>query len=986
MRTLKRTIAGALIVLLLLTQFSTVAFALTDTQVEHLEKILGVYDGSYTATQGLTGLTLSVYRTKDLLNDETLLQKYADVANSCSVSSASDVQEFTAEDIKSIISQHSGDYIALFNFFPMVEEDGSVRNPDVEEGLYTMTVTYIESTGKYEFIGSQWIQRDTYEFADLKNIVLENGALSGDVYGNYASWFWVEYGDIGDVMLLGGDGHSGYRIDFENSSASLGVNEKQKIRAVVKNHDGVPAGDAVGIKWFSGNESIATISGENWGGSGSEYASGTIVGVSEGVTEIYAKLDNNRVAICSVIVSENGTIAPLEITTGYELITQITDGRFAPQYKITATVKNPDTSAADNVVATLYLPETASVCDEKPLSVTIDQLASNESCTLTWNIVTEGDYFNTTEIFYSVSAGSDRTVERYVYKTIFVEPFAGNDNRIVYGTDTWDFTNNTLSFNKGYYINDWYYASFMNEISNTEKEWVDKQINGDWGGSCYGMSAVMALTKIGYLTPSIYHEDALTLNELPAPKNSDEVYSLINYYHMTQFLDAFYAAKYERMAIAEKEQLMQLVKAVEAVKVGGAPVLICFYWMKDNYVEAIDSNNWYGHAILGYDVEYGSWEKSSLVDSTKTEYDKRIVIYDPNDKDNPIYFYINEDYTKWKIGGYCQNRISEDGLYWYKNEGTFFFVDDPAIMDLIHVEDAKLNYSARLQANTSTKLMITMRNADGSSDAFAVQGMNVTGSAADDIIACPDAINADGTASGIGYFIPETVTGFTVVPDGGTGTLDVNYTYPDASYSVSSQSGESVSFSEDNSVVMDCNGEYTVTAVYNEYNYATPWYYYSITGMTDGSIGLSQDADGYTIISCEDLDGVELTVRGHSGEAVQEINTDEDEVLVKDENGEIALYVDTDDDGTFETLLQSEEIQLGDVNGDGDVDIFDANLVVGYYNGTTELSETQIKAADVNGDGDVDIFDANLIVAYYNGTAVLNNVWQKAADVNGNDA
>ena len=77
------------------------------------------------------------------------------------------------------------------------------------------------------------------------------------------------------------------------------------------------------------------------------------------------------------------------------------------------------------------------------------------------------------------------------------------------------------------------------------------------------------------------------------------------------------------------------------------------------------------------------------------------------------------------------------------------------------------------------------------------------------------------------------------------------------------------------------------------------------------------------------------------------------------------------EDGSCIHCGQEEtEYLLGDVNGDGEVDIFDANLVVGYYNGTVTFNETQILAADVNGDGEVDIFDANLIVAYYNGTIV----------------
>lgn len=61
-------------------------------------------------------------------------------------------------------------------------------------------------------------------------------------------------------------------------------------------------------------------------------------------------------------------------------------------------------------------------------------------------------------------------------------------------------------------------------------------------------------------------------------------------------------------------------------------------------------------------------------------------------------------------------------------------------------------------------------------------------------------------------------------------------------------------------------------------------------------------------------------------------------------------------------------VLFGDLTGDGEVDIFDANLIVAFYNGTADLTADQQTAADVNGDGDVDIFDANLVVSYYNGT------------------
>ena len=58
---------------------------------------------------------------------------------------------------------------------------------------------------------------------------------------------------------------------------------------------------------------------------------------------------------------------------------------------------------------------------------------------------------------------------------------------------------------------------------------------------------------------------------------------------------------------------------------------------------------------------------------------------------------------------------------------------------------------------------------------------------------------------------------------------------------------------------------------------------------------------------------------------------------------------------------------LGDVNGDGEVDIIDAMLVYAHVNAKKLLADDARRLADVNGDGEVDIIDAMLVYAYVNG-------------------
>ncbi len=73
---------------------------------------------------------------------------------------------------------------------------------------------------------------------------------------------------------------------------------------------------------------------------------------------------------------------------------------------------------------------------------------------------------------------------------------------------------------------------------------------------------------------------------------------------------------------------------------------------------------------------------------------------------------------------------------------------------------------------------------------------------------------------------------------------------------------------------------------------------------------------------------------------------------------------------TVLTSLGLESIEpvvlLGDINGDGEIDLRDAALLIRHCNEAVALTEVQCKAADLNGDGKVDIKDAGLIIRYCN--------------------
>jgi hypothetical protein len=88
--------------------------------------IVGIWEGSYIASQGRTGLTLNVYNVND-------------------------------------------HYEAIFDFYNLPGETNS------KEGKYYMYGSYNELTGRYNLIGYEWIKRPVnYIFVDLEGKITRN--------------------------------------------------------------------------------------------------------------------------------------------------------------------------------------------------------------------------------------------------------------------------------------------------------------------------------------------------------------------------------------------------------------------------------------------------------------------------------------------------------------------------------------------------------------------------------------------------------------------------------------------------------------------------------------------------------------------------------------------------------------------------------------------------------------------------------------------
>jgi hypothetical protein len=81
--------------------------------------------------------------------------------------------------------------------------------------------------------------------------------------------------------------------------------------------------------------------------------------------------------------------------------------------------------------------------------------------------------------------------------------------------------------------------------------------------------------------------------------------------------------------------------------------------------------------------------------------------------------------------------------------------------------------------------------------------------------------------------------------------------------------------------------------------------------------------------------------------------------------GEIKAQMQADFPGYAEYLAGGNDTNKGDVNGDNDITMADANAVVNYFLATDKPENFDVESADVNNDGDITMADANVIVNMY---------------------
>ncbi len=569
-------------------------------------------------------------------------------------------------------------------------------------------------------------------------------------------------------------------------------------------------------------------------------------------------------------------------------------------------------------------------------------------------------------------------------KTIGYRPEAIPENTFIWESDNWNFNNahpyfpdgtygqhfdNNFSKNYDLTMNNIYSGldsaerskankyinTFIDNLNNIELYRVFRplypsessyiNVHNNWGGSCYGMSSLILLSKSGVFPYSTFDSNAEKIHDFSSPANNSDLLSLITYYQLLQAKDSVQQNYSRTIPKTHKENLENIISLLN----NNSVVLVGFQRMNET-----DGSVIFGHAILATGYADGYWNFNGR------EYQRCIYICDPNSSmnyNNRYNIYYNTSTYEWTIPAYNFYTESTEPLNYRKArfmgiEANPEMINNGGYLSL-NRSTYNGNYICRANVYTST-------GSCSASKALNVGGEYIAfDDCQNDIFEVYSSLSCEDNEVYFGYNLLDSEASY-VISQETPGDIQLSMNYENCYLEGGSTAGKSVVFDKDGYVSVEGDAaSYDLNMIFNN-SYATDWFAIHASGDNAENASLKMVDGGY-VLSADKLENVRISANNRSVKAYADFSTEYNSVFIYeiDENT-IGLRIDADNNGTYETELPSKksEVICGDVNLDGTIDILDAYMLQNYISEFEELTDAQLFAADANNDGEVTVDDA----------------------------
>ncbi|MCR4934892.1 MAG: hypothetical protein K5990_00230 [Oscillospiraceae bacterium] len=260
--------------------------------------------------------------------------------------------------------------------------------------------------------------------------------------------------------------------------------------------------------------------------------------------------------------------------------------------------------------------------------------------------------------YFSTKAMDDLFAYAWSLTQELDEPQAANKMQI--GRDNNSFSHTDASFFRGYYNDDQVfvptedacyvmdpdllirlYRYYLSDTLDYELDSVNpllllQKVLSTWKGSCFGLSATMALVFQDEIDLSLFDADAADYYHMDSPRDNQRVRSMINYYQLAQYVPLVSKRStdaYRSDPDAFQRALETIVKLAMQSEVTGVPFV---FTMGYKWVESVEPT-W---------VQWGSGGHAIVcIGASETESGHVLEFIDPNNTGARLYATVPDDFS-----------------------------------------------------------------------------------------------------------------------------------------------------------------------------------------------------------------------------------------------------------------------------------------------------------------------------------------------------